>query len=104
MAPTTTSRVRLLAVVLIACVLVVRSAGAGAEEGAPAPSASGFFGCNPLTDKTCRLAGDPRAAENQEEEGVFGFKLPSMPSIPVTGGDDDDEIPSFRTHLTILGH
>ncbi|KAL5211233.1 hypothetical protein ABZP36_022080 [Zizania latifolia] len=101
----TTTRVRLLAVVLIACVLVVRSAAAGAEEGAPAPSASGFFGCNPLTDKTCR-PGDPRAAENQEEEGGFGFRLPSMPSIPFTGGDDDDddELPSFDTHLTILGH
>ncbi|KAF0935530.1 hypothetical protein E2562_034319 [Oryza meyeriana var. granulata] len=51
---------------------------------------------------TCR-PGDPRAPENQEEEGGFGVRLPSMPSIP-GDGDDDDELPSFDTHMTILGH
>ncbi|KAL5208580.1 hypothetical protein ABZP36_033015 [Zizania latifolia] len=94
------TRVWLLAAVLVACALAVRSA---AQEGAPAPSAFGFFGCNPLTDKTCRPA-ELRAQESQEEEEGFGFRLPTIPGTGGDNEDDDDELPSFDTHLTILGH
>lgn len=90
------TRVWLLAAVF-ACMLLVRSADADGV---------GVFGCNPLTDKTCR-PGDPRAPENQEEGG-FGARMPSVPGSggAIGGGDadDDDELPSFDSHLTILGH
>ncbi|XP_040377277.1 uncharacterized protein LOC121053632 [Oryza brachyantha] len=100
----------LAAVLLVACaVAAVRSVAGGAEEGAAAPGPASGFGqlrCNPVTDKTCR-PGDPRAPENQEEEGgpaFAGVRLPLLPSIPGDTDDDDDELPSFDTHMTILGH
>uniref|UniRef100_A0A0D9WAM7 Uncharacterized protein n=1 Tax=Leersia perrieri TaxID=77586 RepID=A0A0D9WAM7_9ORYZ len=103
MAPST--RVWLLAVVLVACVVAV--AGAGEEEAAAAPAPAvrfgGIFGCNPLTDKTCRPGGDHRGPENQEEEGGFGVRVPSVPG-DIDGDGDDDELPSFDTHMNILGH
>uniref|UniRef100_A0A0E0JWK6 Uncharacterized protein n=1 Tax=Oryza punctata TaxID=4537 RepID=A0A0E0JWK6_ORYPU len=100
------TRVWLLAAVLVACAIAVRSAGAASaaadEDAAAAPAPAKGFGCNPLKDKTCR-PGDPHAPENQEEEGGYGVRLPSMPSFPGDDGDDD-ELPSFDTHMTILGH
>uniref|UniRef100_A0A0E0CH05 Uncharacterized protein n=1 Tax=Oryza meridionalis TaxID=40149 RepID=A0A0E0CH05_9ORYZ len=107
------TRVWVLAAVLVACAIAVRSAraghasghAAGGEEedaGAAAPAPSKGHGCNPLKDKTCRHD-DRHEPENQEEEGGFGVRLPSFPSL--TGDDgDDDELPSFDTHMTILGH
>jgi hypothetical protein len=102
----------LLAAVLVSCVLLASRHADAAEAPAPAP---GGFGCNPLKDKTCK-PGDPKAPENQEEEGGFGARFPGIPlTIPGLGGpkidrdgdgdtDEDDELPSFDTHMTILGH
>ncbi|KAG0532092.1 hypothetical protein BDA96_04G078200 [Sorghum bicolor] len=76
---TTTPRVWLLAMALaLACVLLVRSADA-AE-----------YGCNPATDKTCKPEG-------------MGVVLPGG-GIDLDGDGDEDELPQFEPHLTILGH
>ncbi|OEL16912.1 hypothetical protein BAE44_0022069 [Dichanthelium oligosanthes] len=84
------TRVCLLAAALaLACVLLARSADAGE---APAPSSGGkgpIFGCNPLTDKTCK---------------------PDVPTllpgggVDIDGDGDEDELPAFDPHFTILGH
>ncbi|KAF7034370.1 hypothetical protein CFC21_045393 [Triticum aestivum] len=95
MAMAPSARVSLmLAVVLVCALLAARPA-----------EATGGLVCNPLQDKTCK-SGDPKASENTEEGGGFGAKLPSPP-VPGHGmidGDIDDELPSFSTHKTILGH
>jgi hypothetical protein len=81
---TTSPRVWLLAMALaLACVLLVRSADAAAAEGSA-------YGCNPATDKTCK------------PEGV-GVVLPGG-GIDLDGDGDEDELPQFEPHLTILGH
>jgi hypothetical protein len=79
------TRVWILAAVL-ACVLLVRSADAAAAA-APAPAAtrSSVLGCNPQTDKTCNV-------------------MSSGGGIDLDGDGQEDELPSFSTHLTILGH
>jgi hypothetical protein len=77
------ARVRILAAVL-ACVLLVRSADATVAAPAPAATRNSVLGCNPLTDKTCNV----------------------MPGggTDLDGDGQEDELPSFSTHLTILGH
>ncbi|GJM90451.1 hypothetical protein PR202_ga06732 [Eleusine coracana subsp. coracana] len=77
------TRVWLLAVVL-ACVLLVKSADGATEAAAPAPSKGPVFGCNPLTDKACKV-------------------LPGG-GIDLDGDGDEDELPSFSPHFNILGH
>uniref|UniRef100_A0ACD5YIA9 Uncharacterized protein n=1 Tax=Avena sativa TaxID=4498 RepID=A0ACD5YIA9_AVESA len=108
------ARVTLLLAAVLACALLATRHADAADAEAPAP-APGSFGCNPLKDKTCK-PGDPKAPENQEEEGGFGARFPGLPTavpIPGTGKvdrdgdgdiDEDDELPSFDTHMTILGH
>ncbi|KAF8783909.1 hypothetical protein HU200_000359 [Digitaria exilis] len=54
----------------------------------PAPRAS-VFGCNPITDKTCKP------------------KVPTVlpgGGVDIDGDGDEDELPGFDPHLTILGH
>ncbi|XP_062221255.1 uncharacterized protein LOC133920676 [Phragmites australis] len=89
------TRARTLAA-LLACVLLVRFAEGSA---APAPAGSSVFGCNPVTDKTCR-------PEGLGEDGASGVKLPTVPGsgVDVDGDGEEDELPSFDTHLSILGH
>ncbi|KAM3346029.1 hypothetical protein ACQJBY_020506 [Aegilops geniculata] len=94
MAPS--ARVSLMLAVVLLCALLATT---------HAEATGGGLVCNPLQDKTCK-PGDPKAAENTEEGGEFGARLPSPP-IPGHGmidGDIDDELPSFSTHKTILGH
>ncbi|KQJ93753.1 hypothetical protein BRADI_3g06510v3 [Brachypodium distachyon] len=103
-----------LAAAALACFLlaVPANADADSDDEAPAP-APGGYGCNPLKDKTCK-PGDPKAPENQEEEGGFGARFPGLPVVPGLGPkidrdgdgdtDEDDELPSFDTHMNILGH
>lgn len=83
-------RVWLLVMALpLACALLVGSADAEASP-APPPSGSKAFGCNPLTDKTCKPEG-------------LGVVLPGG-GIDIDGDGDEDELPAFNPHLTILGH
>lgn len=114
MAPSARVSLMLAAAVLACALLAARhadAAGAGAGAAAPAPGGSA---CNPLQDKTCK-PGDPKAPENTEEEGGLGAGLPSLKSLPIPGlgkvdrdgdgdTDEDDELPSFDTHMNILGH
>nr|CAB3445903.1 unnamed protein product [Digitaria exilis] len=47
------------------------------------------FGCNPITDKTCKP------------------KVPTVlpgGGVDIDGDGDEDELPGFDPHLTILGH
>lgn len=83
---TSPPRARLLAMALalaLACVLLVRSADAATPGGSA-------YGCNPATDRTCR------------PEGV-GVVLPDG-GIDLDGDGDEDELPQFDPHFTILGH
>ena len=107
------ARVSLLLATVLACALLATRHADAADAAAPAPAPSGF-GCNPLKDKTCN-PGDPKAPENQEEEGGLGARFPGQPTLPIPGTgkidrdgdgdiDEDDELPAFNTHMTILGH
>lgn len=108
MAPS--ARVSLLLATVLACALLA-TRYADAETAAHAPAPSGF-GCNPLKDKTCK-PGDPKAPENQEEEGGFGARFQGLPTLTIPGKidldgdgdiDEDDELPAFNTHMIIRGH
>ncbi|KAL6888386.1 hypothetical protein ACP4OV_009412 [Aristida adscensionis] len=77
------------AAVAAACLLLMLAAGpaeAGGSPPAPPAQAAGgsLFGCNPLTDKTCKVG--------------------SIVDMDGDGIDDEDEIPMFNSHLNILGH
>ncbi|KAF8701628.1 hypothetical protein HU200_033467 [Digitaria exilis] len=78
----------LAAALAMACVALAESS-AGAEAEAPAP-ASSVFGCNPITDKACKPQVVPKV-------------LPGG-GADIDGDGDEDELPGFDPHLTILGH
>ncbi|KAJ1278268.1 hypothetical protein BS78_04G066900 [Paspalum vaginatum] len=88
---TSSPRVWLLAAAALALACVLVATSADAEAPAPSSSSGGsVFGCNPITDKTCK-----------PPQGMV--VLPSG-GIDIDGDGDEDELPGFDTHLTILGH
>jgi uncharacterized membrane protein len=84
------TRVWLLAAALaVACALLACSRPAGAEEGLPPAIGGTVFGCNPAVDKTCKPDGPTI--------------LPGG-GVDLDGDGDEDELPMFDPHHTILGH
>ncbi|CAN6243362.1 unnamed protein product [Urochloa humidicola] len=82
------TRVWLLAAALaVACALLLTATPAGADL--PPAIGGTVFGCNPATDKTCKPDG-PKV-------------LPSG-GVDLDGDGDEDELPGFDPHLTVLGH
>ncbi|CAL4889539.1 unnamed protein product [Urochloa decumbens] len=85
------TRVLLLAAALaVACALLLAEApGFAAAEELPPAIGGTVFGCNPATDKTCKPDG-PKV-------------LPGG-GVDLDGDGDEDELPGFDPHLTVLGH
>ncbi|RLM80551.1 hypothetical protein C2845_PM12G05200 [Panicum miliaceum] len=92
MASSTRVCLLLAAALAVACALLATPAAADAAasvEGLPPSIGGTVFGCNPATDKTCKPDGP---------------KLLPGGGIDIDGDGDEDELPGFDPHFTILGH